>query len=114
MKISGSSTQSTGARRAQAETTRKSAATGAYHRSASSMTRKITTSVRSHASVSQENTESPAPVSDHSSQMAKPSSSSPIAMAKTMSGTATSATTSFEATVSPSDTGSDFQKRMLR
>src|SRR5580698_2778377 len=98
----------------QADKSIEAAITGAYQSELRSVMRKITVTPRSQPSASQRTTFGALPVATRSSQMRKASIWLTIASTNTSSGTATTATRNFDSTVMPSDTGSDFQKRMLR
>ena len=74
----------------------------------------MTSSPRSQASVSQRMTSGTPPAATRNSQITSPSRWHTSAAANASSGTTTMATRNFDSTVRPSDTGSDFQKRMLR
>src|SRR5690349_3970737 len=102
-------------RRAQAETSSKYPAIGAYQSAATPRIDTISASILAQAAMSQTNLGPAAsPRAQRRPQPPAYSRSVTMAAANTPSGTMTSATSTFERTVGASETGSDFQKRMLR
>ena len=90
------------------------AAAGAYHSTPRSSSPSMMISSCSQDSASKTSRSGAVPIATRTAMMSANTKYVTMASRNTPSGTTTNAVKSFEATVRPSDTGSDFQNRMLR
>src|SRR5262249_51573799 len=110
----GTVSHTNGLRRDQADNNMSAATAGAYQSTATLRSSSIAASPRSHSSLSHDSTNG-APPTDTRTPNSRVNTT-PVTMASrnTPNGTTTSAVSAFDVTVMPSETGIDFQNRMLR